>query len=153
MLCSTYLCIQVVKCTIQWYLRQWCATKQNYWLICSVVKWHLCLLTYTTVTFALFWFVTMTLLSLPYILLLIFAKGQIISECLFDFLNFPKKHRKIWQRAWSKWGQVSRLRCLFGFPKGRITNKTNFPIGIARLWTSRGRFFQKLGFSPLFCWK
>ena len=22
-------------------------------------------------------------------------KGQIISECLFDFLNFPKKHRKI----------------------------------------------------------
>ena len=23
------------------------------------------------------------------------AKGQIISECLFDFLNFPKNHRKI----------------------------------------------------------
>ena len=22
-------------------------------------------------------------------------KGQLISECLFDFLNFPKKHRKI----------------------------------------------------------
>ena len=26
-------------------------------------------------------------------------KGQIISECLFDFLNFPKKHRKIWQKC------------------------------------------------------
>ena len=25
------------------------------------------------------------------------TKGQIISECLFDFLNFPKNHRKIWQ--------------------------------------------------------
>ena len=24
-------------------------------------------------------------------------KGQIISECLFDFLNFPKNQRKIWQ--------------------------------------------------------
>ena len=23
------------------------------------------------------------------------TKGQIISECLFDFLNFPKNHRKI----------------------------------------------------------
>ena len=23
------------------------------------------------------------------------SKGQLISECLFDFLNFPKKHRKI----------------------------------------------------------
>ena len=22
-------------------------------------------------------------------------KGQIISECIFDFLNFPKNHRKI----------------------------------------------------------
>ena len=22
-------------------------------------------------------------------------KGQLISECLFDFLNFPKNHRKI----------------------------------------------------------
>ena len=26
-----------------------------------------------------------------------FFKGQLISECLFDFLNFPKKQRKIWQ--------------------------------------------------------
>ena len=25
------------------------------------------------------------------------AKGQLISECLFDDLNFPKKQRKIWQ--------------------------------------------------------
>ena len=25
------------------------------------------------------------------------AKGQLISECLFDVLNFPKKQRKIWQ--------------------------------------------------------
>ena len=24
-------------------------------------------------------------------------KGQLISECLFDALNFPKNHRKIWQ--------------------------------------------------------
>ena len=24
-------------------------------------------------------------------------KGQLISECLFDFLNFPKNHQKIWQ--------------------------------------------------------
>ena len=23
------------------------------------------------------------------------AKGQLISECLFDFLNFPKKHQKV----------------------------------------------------------
>ena len=28
-------------------------------------------------------------------LFLVSSKGQIISECLFDFLNFPKKHRKI----------------------------------------------------------
>ena len=27
--------------------------------------------------------------------ILITPKGQIISECLFDFLNFPKNHRKI----------------------------------------------------------
>ena len=25
------------------------------------------------------------------------TKGQLISECFFDFLNFPKKHQKIWQ--------------------------------------------------------
>ena len=25
------------------------------------------------------------------------AKGQLISECLFDFLNFPKNQQKIWQ--------------------------------------------------------
>ena len=25
------------------------------------------------------------------------VKGQLISECLFDFLNFPKNHWKIWQ--------------------------------------------------------
>ena len=25
------------------------------------------------------------------------AKGQLISESLFDILNFPKKQRKIWQ--------------------------------------------------------
>ena len=25
------------------------------------------------------------------------TKGQLISECLFDFLNFPKNHRKIGQ--------------------------------------------------------
>jgi hypothetical protein len=24
-----------------------------------------------------------------------FFKGQLISECLFDALNFPKNHRKI----------------------------------------------------------
>ena len=31
-------------------------------------------------------------------LLVIYSlKGQIISECLFDFLNFPKNHRKFWQ--------------------------------------------------------
>ena len=28
-------------------------------------------------------------------LAVIFVKGQLISECLFDFLNFPKNHRKI----------------------------------------------------------
>ena len=28
---------------------------------------------------------------------ILITKGQLISECLFDFLNFPKKHRKIWQ--------------------------------------------------------
>ena len=28
---------------------------------------------------------------------LIIVKGQIISECLFDFLNFPKEHQKIRQ--------------------------------------------------------
>ena len=44
------------------------------------------------------------------------------------------------ERAWSKWGQVSRLRRLFGFPKGRITNETIFPIGIARPSTMCGRF-------------
>ena len=27
----------------------------------------------------------------------IIFKGQFISECLFDFLNFPKNHQKIWQ--------------------------------------------------------
>ena len=25
------------------------------------------------------------------------AKGQLISECLIDFLNFPKNRLKIWQ--------------------------------------------------------
>ena len=28
---------------------------------------------------------------------LFFTKGQLISECLFDVLNFPKNQRKIWQ--------------------------------------------------------
>ena len=36
---------------------------------------------------------------------------------------------------------------LFGFPKGRIKNKTIFPIGIARPSTSRSRFLLKLGFA------
>ena len=27
------------------------------------------------------------------------SKGQLISECLFDFLNFPKNQRKIWQTS------------------------------------------------------
>ena len=26
-----------------------------------------------------------------------YFKGQLISECLFDDLNFPKNQRKIWQ--------------------------------------------------------
>ena len=37
-----------------------------------------------------------------------YFRGQIISECLFDFLNFPKNHRKIWhisaqehERCWN----------------------------------------------------
>ena len=36
------------------------------------------------------------------------SKGQLISECLFDFVNFPKKQRNIWQisalvyKKWSK---------------------------------------------------
>ena len=25
------------------------------------------------------------------------SKGQLMSECLFDFLNFPKNQQKIWQ--------------------------------------------------------
>ena len=32
------------------------------------------------------------------------------------------------------------VQCLFGFPKGRITNKTIFPIDIARPSTTCGRF-------------
>ena len=38
------------------------------------------------------------------------AKGQLISECLFDFLNFPKNHWKIWQISaqGSKSGQIIR---------------------------------------------
>ena len=44
-------------------------------------------------------------------------------------------------------GLVWLVRRLFGFPKGRITNKTIFPIGIARLSTSRSRFLLKLGFA------
>ena len=27
------------------------------------------------------------------------CKGQLITECLFDILNFPKNQRKIWQRG------------------------------------------------------
>ena len=28
---------------------------------------------------------------------MVVSKGQLISECLFDILDFPKKQRKIWQ--------------------------------------------------------
>ena len=34
------------------------------------------------------------------------SKGQLISECLFDILNFAKDHRKIWQISsleYKKW--------------------------------------------------
>ena len=44
-------------------------------------------------------------------------------------------------------GPVWPVRRLFGFPKGRISNNTIFPIGIARLSTSRSRFLLKLGFA------
>ena len=40
-----------------------------------------------------------------------FAKGELISECLFDFLNFPKNHRKIWQisaQGSKKWSNHKR---------------------------------------------
>jgi hypothetical protein len=33
-------------------------------------------------------------------------KGQLISECLFDILNFPKNQQKIWQISaleYKKW--------------------------------------------------
>ena len=33
-------------------------------------------------------------------------KGQLVSKCLFDFLNFPKHQRKIWQMSvleYKKW--------------------------------------------------
>ena len=36
-------------------------------------------------------------------------KGQIISECLFDFLNFPKNHRNFWQisaQGSKKWSNL-----------------------------------------------
>ena len=35
-----------------------------------------------------------------------YTKGQLISECLFDVLNFPKNQRKIWQISaleYKKW--------------------------------------------------
>ena len=35
-----------------------------------------------------------------------FNEGQLILECLFDILNFPKKQRKIWQISaleYKKW--------------------------------------------------
>ena len=37
-------------------------------------------------------------------------KGQLISECLFDVLNFPKNQRKIWQLSTQnlKSGQIIR---------------------------------------------
>ena len=40
-----------------------------------------------------------------------YFRGQIISECLFDFLNFPKNHRKIWQisaQGSKKWSNHKR---------------------------------------------
>ena len=40
---------------------------------------------------------------------IIHAKGPLISECLFDFLNFPKTQQKIWDLAKNlKSGQIIR---------------------------------------------
>ena len=40
----------------------------------------------------------------------IFLKGQLISECLFDDLNFPKKQRKIWQISAQETKKLSNLQ-------------------------------------------
>ena len=42
------------------------------------------------------------------------SKGQLISECIFDFLNFPKHQRKIWQISApeSKTGQINKVKTL-----------------------------------------
>ena len=41
-------------------------------------------------------------------------KGQLISECLFDFLNFPKNQRKIWKISAqeTKSGQINKVKAL-----------------------------------------
>ena len=39
------------------------------------------------------------------------SKGQLISECLFDILNFAKKQRKIWQISalgYKKWSNQQK---------------------------------------------
>ena len=39
-------------------------------------------------------------------------EGQLISECLYDFLNFPKNQQKIWQISAqeSKWWSNHRIK-------------------------------------------
>ena len=54
--------------------------------------------TFCTFYLGAFWFDVPFLATVKaFIILGAIYKGQLISECLFDMLNFPKNQRKIWQ--------------------------------------------------------
>ena len=66
---------------------------------------------------------------------------------------FLAKNVDDYKRAWSTIPQLVYRMGISGFPRGRITNKTIFPIGIARWSTWRSWFFPNFFFfSKIFLW-
>ena len=91
MLCSTYLCTYTSSQMYNPVIFEAMVCNETELLTdlfrCKIASRYAYLL---TLLLLLFWFVTMTLLSLPYILLLIFAKGsQTTSPLIFVFMTPP----------------------------------------------------------------
>jgi len=91
------------------------------------------------------------------------AKGQLISECLFDILNFPRNQRGIWQISalgYQKWSnhkikahyndfdtniirRCHYFRCFFGkFKKSKRHSEINWPLVEALKMDIFFSFFQ-----------
>ena len=58
------------------------------------------------------------------------SKGQLISKCLFDLLNFPKKPKFCWLDQFLD-SRSDIFRCYFGkFKTSKIQSEINWPLKV-----------------------